>query len=491
MRFIKWYSLAAVLFFYLPLFAAAETNQSENNIESKLASYSQLVATAVFHWNTESGVSNEDILDLLERSGLQDDTAEEAVVFRHLLATSTANDVGHSRIPIYVKQPLLKRHWQQVKDVAPSLYAASKSFYIFSKNANKFDDVIERVKYSVPELTNLKTELLTTEKPEATAIASIWLAMELSVASPIQAISEIEYALPHLPMKNNIRTLENYLSSSVAHDWLRAAYMELSIPNRAYYHAVALLNETEKNDLSKTWAYFSAIDALIVQNKLEESVKLSNEAIEFVNIRTQDFEKYLIYLQKYRTLIFSGHRTGHEGLTNIRIKIESLDENKVKKQSKELVTYFHALKSALNDNEEAFRVSIEQYKQALSQSQAHSHFGSLLAATGELELSRLYEVFGDNDLAYHHLKNYNAILVKKNSEQYKVNDASFANSILKDIELARFRREELNELRAERLGLSEDNEQKTSTIYLLVVVIAAILLIWRRITGNQKSQTDQ
>jgi hypothetical protein len=114
----------------------------------------------------------------------------------------------------------------------------------------------------------------------------------------------------------------------------------------------------------------------------------------------------------------------------------------------------------------------------------------LLAVTGELELSRLYEVFGDNNLAYHHLKNYNAILVKKNSEQFKISDAPFANSILKDIELARFRREELNELRAERLGLSEDNEQKTNTIYLLIVVIAAILLIWRRIVGNQKAKSN-
>lgn len=490
MRCIKWCSPIAILFFCLPLSANTESSQATSSIETKLASYSQLVATAIFHWNLESDISNQDIIELLKRSGLQEDTAQEAIVFRHLLATATANDIGDSRIPIFVKQPLLEKHWQQLKGMNPTLYAASKAFYIFSKNANKFDDAFERVKYTVPGLTNLKMELLNTEKAEATAIASIWLAMELSVASPIQAISEIEYALPHLPKKSTTRSLENYLSSSVAHDWLRASYMELSVPSRAYHHAFMLLNETADNDFSKTWAYFSAIDALIMQNKYAESIKLSEKAIEFVNSRPLDFEKYLIYLQKFRVLVFDTNQAKRKELNNIQSKIESLDESKVNAQSEELVAYYSALKSALNGDEEAFRSSIKRYKRALYQSQARSQFKSLLAVTGELELSRLYEVFGDNDLAYHHLKNYNAILVKKNSEQFKVNDASFADSILKDIELARFRREELNELRAERLGLSEDNEQKTNTIYLLIVVIATILLIWRRIAGNQKAKSN-
>lgn len=489
MRFIKWYSLAAALLVYLPLFAA-ETNQSENNIESKLASYSQLVATAVFHWNTESGVSNEDILDLLERSGLQDDTAEEAVVFRHLLAMYTANDIGDAKLPIFVKQPLLRENWLHLRELSPPLYAAAKSYYIFSSNANNFEDSTVRVKYSIPELYELKTELLSFENPKAIAIASIWLAMEMSLANPINAISEIEYALPHLPEKNRLASLETYLSKSLAHEWLRTIYLELAVPSEAYTHAMAILDSVE-NTPAKAWAYFSAIDTLIAQNKYSQALELSDQAMKFVESISSQRASYLLLVQRLRILAFAKNLENVVKLKELHAKVQKLNEAKVRSVAEELVTYYHALKHAMVGDEEAFRSAIDNYKNALQSTQDKSSFESDIALVGELELSRLYEVFGDNDLAYHHLKNYNAILVKKNSEQFKVNDASFANSISKDIELARFRREELNKLRAERLGLSEDNEQKTNTIYLLFVVIAAILLIWRRITGSQKSQKDQ
>lgn len=489
MRCIKWYSTLAILFFCLPFSANTESQQTVNNIENKLASYSQLVATAIFHWNLESNVSNQDIIELLQLSGLQEDNTQEATVFRHLLATYSANDVGDAKIPIFVKKPLLKADWLHLRTLSLPLYAAAKAYYIFSKNANNFESTALRVKYSVPELYELKTELFDFEEPKAIAIASIWLAMEMSLANPINAISEIEYALPHLPENSKVTNLENYLSKSIAHEWLRAIYVELSVPSEAYNHAMAILESTG-NPLTKAWAYFSAIDTLIIQNNFSQAMELSDQAMRFVESKNSQRAIYLILVQRLRIVAFAKTPTRAIELTDLHSKINNLNESKIRSETEELVTYYYALKYAMERDEKAFRSAVSDYKNALQNTQNKSDFESDISLVGELELSRLYEVFGDNDLAYHHLKNYNAILVKKNSEQFKVNDASFANSILKDIELARFRREELNELRAERLGLSEDNEQKTNTIYLLIVVIAAILLIWRRIAGNQKAKSN-
>jgi len=488
MRCIKWYGTLAILFFCL-FSSNTESQQAVNNIENKLASYSHLVATAIFHWNLESNVSNQDIINLLERSGLQEDNTQEATVFRHLLATYSANDVDDTKIPIFVKKPLLKTDWLHLRTLSLPLYAAAKAYYIFSKNANNFENSALRVKYTVPELYELKTELLDFEEPKAIAIASIWLAMEMSLANPINAISEIEYALPHLPENSKDASLENYLSKSIAHEWLRAIYVELSVPSEAYNHSMAIL-ENAGNTLARAWAYFSAMDTLIIQNNYSRALELSDQAMNFVESRNSQRAIYLILVQRLRILAFSKAEVSASELMSIHSKISNLNEIKIRSETGELVTYYHALKYAMKRDEEAFRSAVNDYKKALRNTQKKSDFESDISLVGELELSRLYEVFGDNDLAYHHLKNYNAILVKKNSEQFKVNDASFSNSILKDIELARFRREELNELRAERLGLSKDNEQKTNTIYLLIVVIAAILLIWRRITANKKAKSN-
>lgn len=488
MRFIKWYSFIAILFFCFSF--PVKTEQAQSNASNeKLSVYSHLVAMAIYHWNFASDISNEDILNLLDKSGLQQDSSKEAIVFRHLLATSTTNDVGSAKIPVFVKSPLLNEHWQHLKEQSPLLYAAAKAYYIFSKNAISFEDSGMRIKYSVPELLDLKTELLSLENEEATAIASIWLAMELGVTSPIQAISEIEYALPYLPEKTRNKTLENYFSKYAAHEWLRSAYIELSVPSRAYHHSLKLLDSTD--DAIKAWAYFFAIDALIIQNEFQEAFRLSDKALEFVDNVDSHHKKFLILVQRLRVLVFSGIEVNQQEIVKIQSEIETLNQEEFMTKAELLITYYYALKHALTGDKETFGLSVENYKLARQKAQDNSAFESQIAFVVELELSRLYEVFGDNDLAYHHLKNYNALLMKKNSEQFKVNDASFANSISKDIELARFRRKELNELRAERLGLSEDNEQKTNTIYLLFVVIAAILFMWRRITGSQKSQTDQ
>ncbi|MEC8418715.1 MAG: GGDEF domain-containing protein [Pseudomonadota bacterium] len=487
MRCIKWYSFLAILFFGCSFPAKAEQGVSTSG-NDKLSVYSHLVATAIYHWNFASDISNDDILNLLDKSGLQEDASKEAIVFRHLLATSTTNDVGSAKIPVFVKSPLLKEHWQHLKAQSPKLYAAAKAYYIFSKNAVNFEDSSMRIKYSVPELLDLKTELLSLGDEEATAIASIWLAMELGVASPIQAISEIEYALPYLPEKTSHKRLESYFTKYAAHEWLRVAYIELSVPSRAYHHSLELLNSPDK--AIKAWAYFFAIDALILQNKFQDAFRLSDKALEFVVDVNSHHKKFLIKVQHLRVLVFSGVETNQQEILKIQSEIEALNQKEFITRAELLVTYYYALKHALTGDENAFGLAVKNYKLALQKAQDNSAFESQIALVVELELSRLYEVFGDNNLAYHHLKNYNAILVKKNSEQFKISDVPFANSILKDIELARFRREELNELRAERLGLSEDNEQKTNTIYLLIVVIAAILFIWRRLAGNQKAKSN-
>ena len=229
---------------------------------------------------------------MLESAGIQNDDSSEGIIFRHLLATGTANETVKPRLPIYVKHPLLKEHWEELKVLNAKLFSAAKAYYIYARAVNDFDGSAQRITTTVPALRRLKLEALDTGDRVATAIASIWLSMELTLASPIQAINEIEYALAYLPTRSSTLSLENALDSSTAHQWLRVSYTELSVPSRAYFHSMKVIEERNRNDEFVTWAYFTAVDSLLLQGKYEEALLLSDRALEHVKksrFRTRGF----------------------------------------------------------------------------------------------------------------------------------------------------------------------------------------------------------
>lgn len=453
----------------------------------KLETYSHVTAVAIYNWNEDTEKDNRQIVSMLESAGIQNDDSSEGIIFRHLLATGTANETIKPRLPIYVKHPLLKEHWEELKVLNAKLFSAAKAYYIYARAVNDFDGSAKRINTTVPALRRLKLEALDTGDRVATAIASIWLSMELTLASPIQAINEIEYALAYLPTRSSTLSLENALDSSTAHQWLRVSYTELSVPSRAYFHSMKVIEERTQNDGFVTWAYYTAVDALILQGKYEDALLLSDKALKSVKSRNLEHETYLTLYQRLRLLV-TGFRQTHKNEIKTTIeRIDAIDTTQIEIRVKELLYQYQSYKAIAENDEKLLSKAIEQYKKAMLETLPSTEFRAEHLLRKELELTRIYDAAGNYEKAYEHSKAYNQLLVKKNTEQFKLSSPSLTDGIARDIALARYRQQELAALRDEKIGLSTDKEALKTTIFALITTILIILALWLWIA---KCQSD-
>jgi len=442
---------------------------------------------AIYNWNEDTEKDNRQIVSMLESAGIQNDNSSEGIIFRHLLATGTANETIKPRLPIYVKHPLLKEHWEELKVLNAKLFSAAKAYYIYARAVNDFDGSAKRINTTVPALRRLKLEALDTGDRVATAIASIWLSMELTLASPIQAINEIEYALAYLPTRSSTLSLENALDSSTAHQWLRVSYTELSVPSRAYFHSMKVIEERTQNDGFVTWAYYTAVDALILQGKYEDALLLSDKALKSVKSRNLEHETYLTLYQRLRLLV-TGFRQTHKNEIKTTIeRIDAIDTTQIEIRVKELLYQYQSYKAIAENDEKLLSKAIEQYKKAMLETLPSTEFRAEHLLRKELELTRIYDAAGNYEKAYEHSKAYNQLLVKKNTEQFKLSSPSLTDGIARDIALARYRQQELAALRDEKIGLSTDKEALKTTIFALITTILIILALWLWIA---KCQSD-
>ena len=451
----------------------------------KLETYSHVTAVAIYNWNEDTEIDNRQIVSMLDSAGIQNDDSSEGIIFRHLLATGTANETVKPRLPIYVKHPLLKEHWEELKVLNAKLFSAAKAYYIYARAVNDFDGSAQRITTTVPALRRLKLEALDTGDRVATAIASIWLSMELTLASPIQAINEIEYALAYLPTRSSTLSLENALDSSTAHQWLRVSYTELSVPSRAYFHSMKVIEERTQNDGFVTWAYYTAVDALILQGKYEDALLLSDKALESVKSRNLEHETYLTLYQRLRLLV-TGFRQTHKNEIKTTIeRIDAIDTTQIEIRVKELLYQYQSYKAIAENDEKLLSKAIEQYKKAMLETLPSTEFRAEHLLRKELELTRIYDAAGNYEKAYEHSKAYNQLLVKKNTEQFKLSSPSLTDGIARDIVLARYRQQELAALRDEKIGLSTDKEAMKTTIFALITTILIILALWLWIAKRQ------
>lgn len=466
--------------------AYARSLDSSNALRlKKLETYSHVTAVAIYNWNEDTEIDNRQIVSMLESAGIQNDDSSEGIIFRHLLATGTANETVKPRLPIYVKHPLLKEHWEELKVLNAKLFSAAKAYYIYARAVNDFDGSAQRITTTVPALRRLKLEALDTGDRVATAIASIWLSMELTLASPIQAINEIEYALAYLPTRSSTLSLENALDSSTAHQWLRVSYTELSVPSRAYFHSMKVIEERTQNDGFVTWAYYTAVDALILQGKYEDALLLSDKALESVKSRNLEHETYLTLYQRLRLLV-TGFRQTHKNEIKTTIeRIDAIDTTQIEIRVKELLYQYQSYKAIAESDENLLSKAIEQYKKAMLETLPSTEFRAEHLLRKELELTRIYDAAGNYEKAYEHSKAYNQLLVKKNTEQFKLSSPSLTDGIARDIALARYRQQELAALRDEKIGLSTDKEAMKTTIFALITTILIILALWLWIAKRQ------
>lgn len=484
-RFTRLMVSLLLLLFVSFVTCAEKSNFSTTLRLKKIDSYSHLAALSIYNWNSESEIDNHQIIEMIKSLNIQNDNTSEGIIFRHLLATSTANEIDAPRIPIYVKSPLLDKHWQELKALTPEVYTAAKAYYIYATAVNNFDGSAKRLTTTVPALRRLKLDALDTGSKQATAIASIWLSMELTLASPIQAIAEIEYSLPYLPTRTGKLTLENSLDSSTAHQWLRTAYEELSVPSKSFIHSMEVIEKRTERDEFVTWAFFTAIDALLLQQKYDDALALSNRALNYVSNRNSDQESFLTLFQRLRVLLTGyGIDKKKEAFTTIS-KLEAIGVSKVELKSEELSYLYQVYKAIAEENNQKLPSAIEKYKKVMRDSLPSMAFKTNHLLRMEHELSRIYDLIGDYKNALEHYKAYRRLLVDKNTEQFKLSNSSFTDGIAKDIELAHYRQKELTTLRNEKIGLSTDKEAMKTTIFALIITILIILALWLWISKRQ------
>ena len=478
------FCLLFIIFFSHSLHAQLDTNSEKLRLK-KLDAYSRLAAVTIYNWNNQSDIDNDQIKAKIEDLQIQSDDSSEGIIFRHLLATGTANETKGPRVPIYVKSPLLENHWNELKSLNPDLYAAARAYYIYARAVNDFDRSSLRINVTVPSLRRLKREVLETGSKSATAIASVWLSMELTLANPIQAINELEYALPHLPVRSSTLTLENSLDSDTAHEWLRIAFTELSVPSRAYFHSMKIVKESTQRDDIVAWAYYTAIDALLLQAKYEEALSISEKAINFVKNRNSKADMFLILYQKLRTLVMGFRVTHNSQIRSIVSEMDALSALRFETDLKELVYLYQSYKAIVENNESQLALTVTKYENSVLESSSSSEFKSQYLLRKELELTRIYDTAGNYEKAYEHSKAYNQLLFEKNTEQFQFFSPDFSNSIAKDIELVHYRQKEINALRDEKEGLSTDKEAMKTIIFALIVTILLILALWLWISKRQ------
>lgn len=486
-----WYRFTRLMVWLLPIIflapffcvsQVADTNQLRLD---KLNKYSHLAAVAIYNWNSTTDIDNAQIMSMIEKLNIQNDDTSEGIIFRHILATATANETDKPRIPVYVKYPLLKKHWNELKEMNAELFSASKAYYIYARAVNDFDRSHERSGVTVPSLRNLKIEALDTGNKTATAIASIWLAMELTLESPIRAINEIEYALPYLPQNSSEVTLENALDRATAHLWLNALYMEMYVPSKAYEHAMKIIMEGAGQDEDITIAYFLAVDSLISQYDFQTALSLSEKAIEYVVKRNSEHETFVVLFQKLKVLLLGFNEVRSEEVLSTFEQLSSFDIKTIELKSLELANLFRVYKAIITDDKAAFELSVKNYEQRMKEFAASQEFSSELLLRKELELTRIYDAAGDYQKAYEHSKAYDQILFEKNTKQFKFSSSSFTDGIAKDIELAHYRQKELASLREQKEGLSTDKEAMKTTIFVLLLTILLILVLWLWVAKKQ------
>ncbi len=484
-RFTRLMVWLLPIIFLAPFFCVSQVADPSQIRIDKLKKYSHLAAVAIYNWNSTTDIDNAQIMSMIETLNIQNDDTSEGIIFRHILATATANETDKPRIPVYVKYPLLKKHWDELKEINAELFSASKAYYIYARAVNDFDRSHERFGVTVPSLRKLKIEALDTGNRTATAIASIWLAMELTLENPIQAINEIEYALAYLPTRSSTLTLENALDSATAHQWLRHMYTELSVPSKAHFHSMKIIDEKNQSDEFITWAYFTAVDALLLQSKYKDALSTSDNALSYANNRDSEHEIFLTLYQRLRVLLLGFRQTHERDIKDIIRKLDAIEIKRIEAKSKELAYLYQSYKAIFEGDKKQLSIAVERYKKEMLNTLNSTGFRAEHLLRKELELTRIYDAAGDYKKAYEHSKAYDQILFEKNTEQFKFSSSSFTDGIAKDIELAHYRQKELASLREQKEGLSTDKEALKKTIFLLLLTILLILVLWLWVAKKQ------
>lgn len=475
------------LFIMFPSLASSNDASMKNQVDA----YANLTHAVLYEWNYPSELTNKDIAKQLQQSGIQSDDSEIAVVFRHIMALSNVEHQGSPQVPITVKRPLLEKNWLELKSMDIRTYVYLKAYYFYIKGVSDYKGSLKRLSTTIPLLYDLKQEVLQSGDKRAVAMASMWLADEYSVSSPIHSINEMEYAIPFLAVPKNSNKLEKEVNLYDAHRLLSESYLDLNLPSKAVEHAKEYISLKKQYSTLYTIDFLQAITALNRLSRFDEALALAEEAKQYSppskNYKSINVDLLLISI--YSSRLAEGDKEKLEELSN-KILSLSFDLPDHLIDTKPIAS---AMYLAVNGSDSQFDAAIRAYKQAFEVKLNAVPFKKEAILGKFLALKYLYAVRGDSEKAFVNQNKYRSALVNYHTERFQLNDNAKLSMLSRDVELAEYRQKELDALQRETSGLTGETENLRTAVFALIAIICSILTTWLWIAkrkSDTKADTD-
>jgi diguanylate cyclase (GGDEF)-like protein len=469
------------LCFFAVLLSLTSVNAVANNFqieEEKFRQLGNLVNTVMYMWNSSSGMSNDEIITLVEKSGIQQDSSEIGKVIKTVLYhLDSSLSTPDSKLPLNLVEEASPADWAYLKNINVSRYFALKAVFIMYKTANAYLETSERLEYSIPLLYSLKQEALKTTNHHAVAIASIWLAMEYSEINQMKAVVEIEYALPFLKHFDKEYNLETALNKRMAHSWLADAYTNLNVYSRAVAHQRFVIEDSHEHDIATSYVYVGIINSLNHLQRFDDAFTLVEEA-EQVSNENRSVQQTLFSLWLKVSVYLHRDKQGD------REKIAALTENLSHFEGTTLPTNINLVPvlSALKATYLALEGSDANFEEAMnlltsdfdSQAKRSSYSRSILLNKHTL-LRDLFTLRGHFKKALYHQHQYDFLKSQPNRAYIHLDELSIDSPLQRDItinklqEMARLKDKQTLKLKAERFQ---------ALTFALAALMSTFLLFW-------------
>jgi diguanylate cyclase (GGDEF)-like protein len=466
-------------------------SSNDASMKNQVNAYANLTHAVLYEWNYPSELTNEDITKQLENSGIQSDNSEIAVVFRHIMALSNVEHQGSPQVPITVKRPLLEKNWLELKSIDIRTYVYLKAYYFYIKGVSDYKGSLKRLSTTIPLLYDLKQEVLQSGDKRAVAMASMWLADEYSMSSPIRSINEMEYAIPFLAVPKNSNKLEKEFNLYDAHRLLSESYLDLNLPSKAVEHAKEYISLKKQHSALDTVDFLLAITALNRLRHFTEALALIEDAKVYMPA-VQDFKSIyvdLLLMSIYSSRLAEDDKEKLEELAN-RILSSAIDMPAYLLDAKPIA---NAIYIAVNGNDSQFDAAIREYEKAFEKKLNAVPYKKK-AILGKFQaLKHIYAVRGDSEKAFVNQNEYSAALANYHTERFQINDNAKLSMLSRDVELAEYRRKELETLQRETSGLAGKTENLRTAVFALVAIICSILTTWLWLAkrkSDTKADTD-
>ncbi|NDW20825.1 diguanylate cyclase [Alteromonas hispanica] len=473
-----------LLLIYIPSLVFASSLQ--NGDAEKINRYANLTHAVLYEWNYPSELSNEDILQQLKQSKLQSDKSDISVVFRHVIALSNAQQVDAPKVPVVIKEVLLDRHWQALKRADIKTYAFLKAYHIYIKGFNDFKGSVKRLSSTVPALYSLKNDLLRSGNKVAIITVSMWIASELIDTAPIQAINEIEFALPHLPIEPSGNKLVMEINLVDAHNDLADLYLNLNVPTKSAEHAKKFISLKRQYRSLETTDFLFAISTLNRLGKFDEALELIEEARDSAPV-DDHFES--VFLDMFEMSVYGSRlREGDKAkLTELSTRV--LNSSVLfPNESADIKPTANAIYNAVNGNDEEFNYSILQLEEAFEKKYSSTPLKNKAVLNRYLILKHIYNIRGDIENAFSYQEKYQLALLNSHGEKFQSASGIKLDLLSKDIELAEYRQKELLSLQQEKVGLTGDKANLRTAVFALIAVICLMITSWLWLAKKQSDK---